>query len=78
MVRAGDGPWLSVGSSIQGVQSLRAKARGLSVKIRVNGRLIEASDSAEVEIPLDASRCSVIRAQVDEGYSGPIYANCPF
>jgi hypothetical protein len=78
MVRAGDGPWLSVGSSIQGVQSLRAKARGLSVKILVNGRLIEASDSAEVKIPLDASRCSVIRAQVDEGYSGPIYANCPF
>jgi hypothetical protein len=78
MVRAGEGRWLSVGSSIQGVTSLRAKARGLSVKILVNGRVIEAGDQAEVEIPLDAARCSVIRAIIDEGYSGPIYANCPF
>jgi hypothetical protein len=44
----------------------------------VNGRAIDAKGEAEVQIPLDPSRCSVIRAQVDEGYSGPIYANCPF
>ncbi|MCK6588249.1 MAG: hypothetical protein L6Q76_11745 [Polyangiaceae bacterium] len=78
MVRAERGPWLSVGSSVQGVRSLQAKARGHSIKISVNGRTVDAGDKAEIEIPLDSSRCSVIRAQVDEGYSGPIYANCPF
>jgi hypothetical protein len=81
MVRVGGGPWLSVGSSVQGVRSLRAKARGQSMQILVNGRVIDAGDEdekGEVSIPLDAARCSVIRARVDEGYSGPIYANCPF
>lgn len=78
MVRADGGPWLSVGSSVQGVRSLTARAQGISVQIWVNGRIIEAGDKTEITIPLDPGRCSILRARVDEGYSGQIYANCPF
>jgi hypothetical protein len=51
----------------------------MTVQISVNGRLIEPDPPwKEIEIPLDPRRCSVVRARVDEGYSGPIYANCGF
>jgi hypothetical protein len=78
-VRAPDGPWLTVGSSVEGVSVIRAKARGMTVQVSVNGRLIEPEPPwKEIEIQLDPRRCSVVRARVDEGYSGPIYANCGF
>lgn len=78
-VRAESGPWLSVGSSVSGVSALKARANGVSIEIFVNGKVITPESAGqEVDIPLDAGRCTVLRARVDEGYSAPIYANCPF
>jgi hypothetical protein len=76
-VRGGGGPWLTAGSSLSGVSEVSARARGETTQILVNGKVIEAG-AAEITIPLDKTRCSVIRARVDGGYSAPIYVNCPF
>lgn len=77
-VRAPGGPWLGVGSSLKGVSSIRARARGVVVQFQAGGRLIEPDATNEIDIALEAGRCTVLRARVDEGYSAPIYANCPF
>jgi len=77
-VRAASGPWLPVGSSLQNVEMVHARARGEGIQILVNGHEYRPeAPGVPVTVPIEAGRCSVIRAVVGEGYSAPIYANCP-
>ena len=55
------------------------KARGETIRVLVNGRQAATPRSGEVTaLALDPSVCSVIRAEIDGGFSAPIYANCAF
>jgi hypothetical protein len=68
-----------VGSSIRGVRTIEAKAHGDDIELFLDGRSIEFPPSdVAVQIPVDERRCSLLRARVGEGYSAPIYVNCPF
>lgn len=76
-VRAAAGPWLPVGSALSDVAMVHARARGERVRILVDGREHAlAGPGQEVAIPVTPGRCAVIRAEVDEGFSAPIYVNC--
>jgi hypothetical protein len=78
-VRAASGPWLPVGSSLKNVEMVHARARGEGIRVVVNGNEhAPPGPGVPVTVPLEAGRCSVIRAVVGEGYSAPVYANCPF
>jgi hypothetical protein len=68
-----------VGGSLQGVHSVEARAEGAPIQILVNGQVAEEVEPGQiVRIPVEEGRCSVIRARVGQGFSAPVYANCPF
>jgi len=73
--------WVTVGGAVRGEAAL-AQVRGDAddIDILVDGVSIhrDAPGVGAVKIPLVPGKCSVIRAKVGEGYSAPIYANCPF
>ncbi|EYF00473.1 hypothetical protein [Chondromyces apiculatus] len=74
---AGSDAWLPVGSALVGVRALVARTRGEEARILVNGEEVAPEGPGrEVTIPLDPTRCAVIRAEVDGGYSAPVYVNC--
>jgi hypothetical protein len=76
---SGESAWRPPGSAIRGTAMIEARARGGFVRIVVNGAEIAPEEPGEsVFVPVEPGRCSVVRARVDEGYSGPIYVNCPF
>jgi hypothetical protein len=77
--RPDGGAWAAVGASLRGVRAVEARAHGEDIEIFLDGRPVEAPPSdVAVRIPVDERRCSVLRARVGEGYSAPIYVNCPF
>ncbi len=60
-------------------RTIEVKARGEKIRVLVNGHLAATPRSGEVTaLPLDSNVCSVIRAEIDGGFGGPIYANCAF
>lgn len=71
------GGWEALGGAVRG-EAVEVRARGDDVEIFVDGKGRRAEGGAPVRVALEAGKCSVIRARVGEGYSGPIYANCPF
>ncbi|HRI68927.1 MAG TPA: hypothetical protein PK156_32075 [Polyangium sp.] len=73
------GAWMPIGSSFQNVEQLEVRAQGNDVHFIVNGSLAyHGSARKTMPIRVNKGRCSLLRAQVDEGYSAPIYANCAF
>ncbi len=81
-VRAPGGRWVGVGGAIDtgaAGGSVEVRARGGDVVVVRDGAVVAtpaSGSAARVEVP--AGRCSLIRARVDEGYSGPVYVNCAF
>ncbi len=68
-----------VGSSVEAVSRVEARASGEAVAIYRNGERVAAPASGEVvSIDVPPGQCSVLRATVDGGYSAPVYVNCPF
>jgi hypothetical protein len=77
--RAPGRAWLTVGSAIAGVSAVEVRAKGESIDIRLDGaRVAEPASGEVVRVAVSPGKCSVLRAIVDEGYSAPIYVNCPF
>lgn len=77
--RESTGTWKVIGSSFSNVAELEVRVEGIDVEFFVNGSIVyqgSARKTMRVRVPKD--RCSILRARVDEGYSAPIYANCPF
>ena len=75
----GGSSWKPIGSSFQNVDELEIRARGYDVHFIVNGSLAyHGSARKTIRVRVNKGRCSLLRAQVDEGYSAPIYANCGF
>ncbi|MRG93185.1 hypothetical protein [Polyangium spumosum] len=78
-VRAAGGAWLPPGSVIRDATMVEARARGEEIQIYTNGAVVTPEGPGQsVFVPVTPGRCSVIRARVDAGYSGPVYVNCPF
>ncbi|WP_050432855.1 hypothetical protein [Chondromyces crocatus] len=75
---AGQGSvWSPVGSSLHDVHRLVVRTRGERARILLNGRaLAPEGPGRDIEVTVDPRWCSVVRAEVDGGYSAPIYVNC--
>jgi hypothetical protein len=59
--------------------TIEVKARGEKIRVLVNGHPAATPRSGEVAaLPLDSNVCSLIRAEIDGGFSAPIHANCAF
>ena len=71
--------WHGVGGSVSAPGAVLARATGGEIEIVVNGQTVARPDSGvAASLTLDPTVCSVVRARVDEGFSAPIYVNCPF
>ena len=71
--------WQPLGAAFLNAPTIEVKARGETIRVLVNGRVAAMPRSSEVAaLPLDPNVCSVIRAEIDGGFSAPIYANCAF
>jgi hypothetical protein len=72
-------PWQPIGAAFLNAPTIEVKAHGEKIRVLVNGHLAATPRSGEVAaLPLDPNVCSLIRAEIDGGYSAPIYANCAF
>jgi hypothetical protein len=74
-------PWHPVGASIKGASVIEARARGEAIEILVNGEVratLDDTSSPPAQLRLDPAQCAVVRARVGEGFSAPIYVDCPF
>jgi hypothetical protein len=77
-VRAPRGEWRGVGSSLRAAM-VEARAQGGPFELWHNGQSIARAEEGEVvRLAIPERSCSVLRAEVDEGYSAPIYVNCDF
>lgn len=77
--REPEGSWKPIGSSFRNVEQLEIRARGNELGFIVNGSVVyQGSSRKTMRVRVSKERCSLLRAQVDEGYSAPIYANCGF
>lgn len=77
--RVGGGPWQPVGAALTSEDVVEVRARGRSISILRDGRLVARPRSGKsVRLGVDADTCSAVRARVDGGDSAPIYVNCPF
>ncbi len=71
--------WQPLGAAFLNAPAIQVKARGEKIRVLVNGREAATPRSDEVAVlALDPTACSVIRADIDGGFSAPIYANCAF
>ena len=78
------GATVGVGGSLSGVTEVEVwiaaapwRDRGRAeLIVRGEPRPLEPREVTRVEVPED--RCTLIRARVGAGFSGPIYVNCPF
>jgi hypothetical protein len=76
---AANGEWTGVGGTIARAEAVLVRAEGDAIQIVRNGAVVARPRSGEVvRVGVEAGRCSVLRAQVDEGFSAPIYVNCDF
>ena len=78
-VAAPGGPWVAVGGAVEDAATLEARAQGGTIEILVDGVVVGTPKAGvPVRVPIHGGQCSVVRAHVDEGFSAPIYVNCPF
>jgi hypothetical protein len=71
--------WQPLGAAFLNAPTIEVKARGEKILVLVNGHLAATPRSGEVAaLPLGPNVCSLIRAEIDGGFSAPIYANCAF
>jgi hypothetical protein len=77
--REAGGTWMPIGSSFHNVDQLEVRAQGDDVHVIANGSLVyHGSAEKTVRVRVDKRKCALVRVQVDDGYSAPIYANCAF
>jgi len=65
------------GTALERVDAVWVRARGARVEVLRDGVTAarpRGGEAVRVAVPLD--RCTVLRARVDAGWSGPVYANC--
>lgn len=78
-VRGESGEWYPVGGSLKAKNWLDLAAFGEDVEFILNGRSVSRlPEGGSARISIESEECSVVRARVDQGYSAPIYVNCPF
>jgi hypothetical protein len=78
-VRGDEGGWQGVGGAVRARASVAVRAAGETLRILVDGRQVASPAPGEVAVvPVPPGRCAIVRAAVEEGFSAPIYVNCPF
>jgi hypothetical protein len=77
-VRSGEGPWQPPGAALSG-DELRVRGGGRRVEVLLDGAVVAELGRLEEEVLRVApGRCTLLRARIDGGESGPVYVNCPF
>lgn len=65
------------GSVFEGVTELRLRAQGERVEVIRDGEVVARPRRGEAaRVAVAPGRCTVLRARVGDGWSGPVYANC--
>ncbi len=77
IARAG-GKEVAVGGALSDVSSIEVSARGDEIVVFLDASMVATPKSGTFVSVAVPKTCSVLRARVDEGYSAPIYVNCPF
>jgi hypothetical protein len=79
-VRAPGGPWVSVGGTVRSAGEVEVRATGEGgVTVFRDGAPVATQPSAAIgRVAVPPGLCSLVRVQVGEGYSSPVYVNCPF
>jgi hypothetical protein len=71
--------WHELGAAVSARAFVDVRATGSGIEILRDGRVVASPSSGEIRrIDVPPRRCSLIRARVSGGESGPIYVNCPF
>ncbi len=74
--RIEEGSFQPPGAALPRARKIEVRAHGGPIEILVNGKVAARPDSDEVvSIGLE-DRCSVVRARVGKGYSGPVFVGC--
>jgi hypothetical protein len=78
-VRAPGGAWASVGGAVQSDREVEVRAQGGPVTVYRDGAEVASpAPGVAAHVPVVAGSCSVVRVQVGQGYSAPVYVNCDF
>jgi hypothetical protein len=77
--RAIGSEWTQLGGAISAKGSIEARASAGPLEVFDDGKSVATSPRGEaVTVAVEGDRCSIVRARVDDGFSAPIYVNCPF
>jgi hypothetical protein len=75
-IRTGPGAWSPVGAALAAEGAIEIRTEGTRAEIFVDGEIAARASRGEIaRVPIDAS-CHVVRAHVDDGWSGPSYVGC--
>lgn len=75
--RAPNGPWIDVGGDISAGDEIEVRARGGDARVVVDSTIVgRVAKGGVLSVRVPNNVCSVVRAEVGEGYSGSIYVNC--
>jgi hypothetical protein len=75
--RVPGGEWKPVGSRWEGASRIELRAQGAHVHVLRNGESAAEGGMGQVlSIGTPPDECSIVRAEVDEGWSAPVYVNC--
>lgn len=64
------------GASLERASKIEVRAHGGPIEIHANGKVVARPDSDEVVTIALEEGCSVVRARVGKGYSGPVFVGC--
>lgn len=69
--------WQPPGAALEGVTVVHVRARGERIEVLHDGHPVaHPRDGQAAQVGVPPGRCSVLRARVDDGWSGLVYANC--
>ncbi len=69
--------WGPPGSALEGVTEVYVRARGERIEVLRDGVAVaHPRDGEAARVAVTPGRCTVLRATVDAGWSGAVYANC--
>ena len=76
-VRVPGGEFRPPGSQLPAVHRVEVRARGERIEILRDGHVVVRPRYRSIEVvPVERGRCTLLRARVDGGESGPVYVGC--
>jgi hypothetical protein len=78
-IRRPEGAWHPVGSSLLDVDRIEVRVGVAPAEVMSNGVLVgRVAPGAVTTLPVSRGECTLVRVVAGGGFSGVVYANCPF